>query len=266
VASTSTARSIVPANKQFFKVSGLTKVNQNNNGIYEGPTIISPQTEGNPLYLITNDSFNFAIIMPGGIINKLPLNAVPLPNIQLNLGLPYKTEIMLRLLPKTKFGERNITSNLLGIGLKKEITDWFGEFKNLPLHISIASSYTISNTKYDFSYLSTNSLSVEDGATTFDLEAFNIQTLFSLNFSFVNFYSGIGYGSGHGDLALIGKYIYDKGGPEEEDLIAPRLKFSSTSFKATFGTRLNFNFFKIFADYTFQEYDTISAGIAFSYK
>jgi hypothetical protein len=44
------------------------------------------------------------------------------------------------------------------------------------------------------------------------------------------------------------------------------LDFEANGMRATLGTRLNLAFFKIFADYTFQEYNTASVGIAFSFR
>ena len=44
------------------------------------------------------------------------------------------------------------------------------------------------------------------------------------------------------------------------------LDFSSSGTRATIGARLNLLFFKIFADYTIQEYNTLSLGAAFSIR
>ncbi len=44
------------------------------------------------------------------------------------------------------------------------------------------------------------------------------------------------------------------------------MNFNANGVRGTLGTRLNLGFFKIFADYTFQEYNTLTAGIAFSFR
>jgi len=44
------------------------------------------------------------------------------------------------------------------------------------------------------------------------------------------------------------------------------LDFDASGVRATVGTRLSLGFFKIFADYTIQEYNTLAAGIAFSFR
>ena len=44
------------------------------------------------------------------------------------------------------------------------------------------------------------------------------------------------------------------------------LDFEANGIRATIGTRLNLSIFKIFADYTFQNYNTATVGIAFSVR
>jgi len=44
------------------------------------------------------------------------------------------------------------------------------------------------------------------------------------------------------------------------------LDFEANGMRATIGTRLNLSIFKIFADYTFQNYNTATVGIAFSVR
>ena len=42
--------------------------------------------------------------------------------------------------------------------------------------------------------------------------------------------------------------------------------FAANGMRANLGARLNLSIFKIFADYTFQEYNTATLGIAFSVR
>jgi hypothetical protein len=44
------------------------------------------------------------------------------------------------------------------------------------------------------------------------------------------------------------------------------LDFEANGVRATLGMRLNLSIFKIFADYTFQNYNTATVGIAFSVR
>ncbi|PQJ69448.1 DUF6588 family protein [Polaribacter butkevichii] len=254
---------LVPSSKEIFTATGLTH-NTNNDGVYTGPTLMG-EGEGNT-YTVTKDGETISIQMPGGIAEDLPVSAVPAPTLQLNIGLPYKFEAMVRYFPETDFGDDGGSAKMIGLGLKKEITSWFGPLDKLPLHVSLLASYTTLNVIYGFENTDNEELDIDNGAAEFDLKAFNVQALASLNFPIINVYGGIGYGSGNSDFKMTGTYTYDKGGSNEEELTPPDLKFSAASFKTTLGARLSLGFFKIFADYTLQEYNTVSAGIAFSIR
>ena len=51
-------------------------------------------------------------------------------------GLPFKMEAMVRFFPETDLGDDGGKAKMLGLGLKKEITSWFGPLKKLPLYAS----------------------------------------------------------------------------------------------------------------------------------
>ena len=56
-------------------------------------------------------------------------------------------------------------------------------------------------------------------------------------------------------------------GSVDESITDPiDLEFEADGFRGTIGTRLNLAWFKIFADYTLQEYNTATVGIAFSFR
>ena len=207
--------------------------------------------------------------MPSGIKDDLPLNAIPTPAVQLSLGLPYKFDVMLRLVPEV--GDEDVKGKLLGIGLKKEITSIFGPLEKLPLHVSLLAAYTSMDVNYsmDGTNIPGNNQNAE-----FKLKAYTAQAIASLNFPIINFYGGIGYSAGTSTLKILGTYEleYETGQPSPNDTITETvtdpigLDFETNGFRATIGTRLSLGFFKLFADYTFQEYNTLSGGIAFSIR
>ena len=43
--------------------------------------------------------------MPGGITDDLPINAVPVPTVQVGFGLPFKTDIKARFVPNLNFDD-----------------------------------------------------------------------------------------------------------------------------------------------------------------
>ncbi|HMR17034.1 MAG TPA: hypothetical protein PKD13_11200 [Mariniflexile sp.] len=207
--------------------------------------------------------------MPSGVKDDLPLSAVPSPAVQVSVGLPYKFDVMLRLVPEV--GSDDVKGKLLGIGLKKEITSIFGPLDKLPLHVSVLAAYTSMDVNY---YMDGTEIPGSNQDAALKLNAYTAQAIASLNFPIINFYGGIGYSAGKSSLKMMGTYEleYNTGQPAPNDTISETitdpldLNFKTSGIKATLGTRLSLGFFKIFADYTLQEYNTLSAGIAFSFR
>jgi len=216
--------------------------------------------------------------MPGGISSDLPLNAVPTPMVQVGFGLPFKTDIKLRMVPKVNFDD-SVEANLFGLGLQHDITQYLGAIDKLPLSISVLGAFTNMKVAYAIEdESSTDGVDVSaDGEAEFKMDTFTIQALASLDFKVVTIYGGIGYNNGKSTVKLKGDYtltyeVEDSNGntagpPQEETVSDPiNLGFDANGMRATLGTRLNIGFFKIFADYTLQEYNTVSAGIALSFR
>jgi hypothetical protein len=62
-------------------------------------------------------------------------------------------------------------------------------------------------------------------------------------------------------------YDVNGGGTVTETVVDPlNLDFNASGFKTTVGARLSLGFFKIFGSYTLQEYNTVNAGIALSFR
>jgi hypothetical protein len=53
---------------------------------------------------------------------------------------------------------------------------------------------------------------------------------------------------------------------ETLDLSTPDVDFSASGVSTTVGARLSLGFFKIFGSYTLQKFNTLNAGIAFSFR
>jgi len=216
-------------------------------------------------------SFN----MPGGIGSDLPLKGVPTPMIQVGFGLPKKTDIKLRFVPKLNLDE--VETNLIGIGIQHDLIQYFNEPDYLPFHVSLLGAFT--NMKVAYNIEGNNALSnidITDGEAEFKMNTWTVQLLGSLDFKLITFYTSLGYNAGSSKIEVNGEYNLtyniedDNGvaiGSVEESVTDPiNLGFDANGLRATLGTRLNLGFFKIFGDYTLQEYNTLSAGIAFSFK
>ncbi|SDR72034.1 hypothetical protein SAMN05216503_0598 [Polaribacter sp. KT25b] len=271
--------SAIPSEKELFNISALALTSVTSTSAtastFGGPSNTTPMTvnttiDGN------NVTANFDA--PGGIKEDLPLNSVPAPIAQLNVGLPWKIDAMIRMVPEVNFGEDDGSVKMLGVGIKKEITDWFGPIGKTPLHISLLAAYTTMDVDYgipdqDFPSNNQAGIEIKNALTEFSLEAFTVQAIASLNFPIINVYGGIGYNNGSSNYKMEGTFKgrYETGNPIQPTIdktlsVPSNLDFESNGFRTTLGARLSLGFFKIFGSYTLQEYNSISAGIAFSIR
>ena len=256
---------------EFISVSG---------GNTSIPTILSKdetETEINISVPYEGDKFKVGTFkMPGGIAKDLPANATPAPFVQVGLGLPFKTTVKLRLVPKTNFAS-DVEANLIGVGLQHDLTQYLGIVEKLPFSVSLFGAYTSASVEYAIKNDAlTDRVSVTNGLAQFKLNTWTVQALGSLDFKIVSVYGGLGYNGGTSSFDIKGDYslsydIQDSGQNNlsilDETITDPiNLDFKTSGTRATIGARLNLAFFKIFADYTLQEYNTATVGVAFSFR
>ena len=264
----------IPSSKETFNIAalGLTSVSSTSTtaSTFAGPNTTTQMTVNTT---INGQSASATFASPGGVLEDLPAKAVPGPIVQLSVGLPWKMEGMLRMVPKTNIGDDDGSIKMLGLGIKKEITSWFGPMEKTPLHVSLLAAYTSMNVDYGIADQNSGEIQVQNAITEFSLKAFTMQAIASLNFPIINLYGGIGYNSGSSTFNMEGTYtgVYQTGIPTQptvtQSLNPPTdLEFNSSGFTTTLGTRLSLGFFKIFGSYAFQEYNPFSAGIAISIR
>lgn len=265
--------SIVPSEDEIFRFADLGLSSNVTTSSATAATVAGP---GNLEPLVTfngtvqGQNVSASFNMPPGVKDDLPLNAVPTPAVQFSLGLPGKFDAMLRLVPEV--GSDDVKGNLIGIGVKKEITNWFGPMEKTPLHVSLLAAYT--KMTVDYNIQADSSIPGSGQRAEFDLSSYTVEAVASLNFPFINIFGGIGYNSGNSDLKMLGTYNleYDTGLPAPNDTVTEtitdpvNLAFDASGFKTTIGARISLGFFKIFGSYTLQEYNTINAGIALSFR
>ena len=250
------------------------------NGETSLPTVMSENNNGTTVDVsipVGNGTFKVASFeMPGGITGDLPINAVPTPMVQMGLGLPFKTDIKLRVIPNFNF-DNSVDANLIGFGLQHDLMQYFGPLDKLPLSISVLAAFSNMNLTYNIDDESTtDNVSVTNGKAEFKMNTWTVQALASLDFKIVTLYGGLGYNNGNSTIKMKGDYniTYDLEdangfviGTVNESISDPiNLDFDAGGIRGTLGARLNIGFFKIFADYTLEEYNTVSTGIAFSFR
>lgn len=217
-----------------------------------------------------------SFMMPKGIGNDLPINAVPSPVVQIGLGLPLKTTIKARFVPNINFHD-DLDAGLFGLGLQHDVMQYLGPIQNLPLNVSILGAFTVMKMGYAIDNSGFNdNMAVSNGRFDFKMNVWTVQLLASLDFKLITVYGGFGYNNGETSVKIKGDYRLnydledDQGnymGSVTETLSDPlNLAFNANGARVTLGGRLNLGIFKIFADYTIQEYNTATVGIAFSVR
>src|SRR5690606_33601901 len=213
--------------------------------------------------------------MPKGIAGDMPLDGVPLPMVQAGLGLPTRTDVKVRYVPTISTSD-GLKTSLIGLALQHDISQYL-KISTLPLNISLLGGFTNLNVSYDLEDdMDIPDISISNAEATFDTKAWTIQAIASLDFKIITIYGGVGYNQAETDLRLKGEYnltyyVEDPYGNiwnvVNETIVDPiNLNFKVNGMNGTIGTRLNLGFFKIFASYTMQEYNTINGGIAFSFN
>lgn len=214
--------------------------------------------------------------LPGGIAKDLPATAIPTPFVQVGLGLPFKTTIKLRYVPKVNFSSK-VNARLIGVGLQHDLTQYLGLVGKLPFSVSVLGAYTTSRVDYEIKNGDLSSqISTSNGGAQFKLNIWTVQALGSLDFQIVTLYGGVGLNGGNSTFNINGDYdltyqVQSADGTNQGSMVDSisdpvSLKFKSTGARATLGARLNLPFLKIFADYTLQEYNTATLGVAFSFR
>ena len=214
--------------------------------------------------------------MPGGIAEDFPINAAPAPMIQVGLGLPTRTDVKLRFVPKLSFDD-DVEASLIGVGLQHDLTQYFGPIDKLPLSVSILGAFTRLKATYAINDDSlSDNVSVKNGEAEFTMNGWTIQALGSLDFKIITLYGGFGYNNGKSEINIKGDYdltydVQDSSGNTvstiSETVSNPvNLDFEANGIRTTLGARLNLGPIKIFGDYTLQKFNTLSAGISLSIR
>ena len=260
--------SFAPSRDEMFSIVELNNV-ETVSGNTSIPTVVGPDVSETLKYKVTdNDGIDYTaqVQAPGGIGDDLPLNAIPSPMVQVAIGLPIETDLIVRYMPT--INSQGVKASLFGFGFKYNILQHLGPIDKLPLDVSVLGAYSNMSTEYDLQ--KNSSIEGSGQQISFSTNTFTLQALASINLLFIDFYAGLGYGMGNTSFDVLGTYEleYQSGSDTYSRTLTDPIttKVKSNGARATIGTRLNLLFLKIFADYTLQEYNTFTAGIAFSFR
>lgn len=207
-----------------------------------------------------------------GIENELPVAAIPTPMIQVGIGLPTKTDLKLRLMPTV--GDKDVEISLLGVGIQHDVLQYFiNKDAVSKIDLSLFGGYTTTEIKYS----PKDSENAKNQETNIKINTYTVQLVGNLNLKIINFYAGLGYVGGSASTKVKGEYTFTYNfednsglpisGQQSETVQDPiDINYNLGGAKMTMGLRINAAWFKIFADYSFQKYNTANAGISFSFR
>lgn len=230
--------------------------------------------------------------------NGVGANLLPIPFIQVNIGLFKGTELSARFLPAIPIesdngviesDENRFRAGLWGIGIKHDFQQWIPGFNLWPVKFALAMGYTRTKINLSSTLTPTNlNLTLQGTSQTPNLEDYNNQDLefkanslyfgllFSRKFPLLTFYGGLRFESSSSNLAILGTYpivIEDTDTNsstfgqqvinEVTDPYSVSRSFSQASFNL--GMRLKLGIFSLFVDYSqgTQQYQNITAGFGF---
>jgi hypothetical protein len=93
----------------------------------------------------------------------------------------------------------------------------------------------------------------------------------SLDVLVVNFYAGFGFSGGDSSFKMLGQYDLEyqteSNIPITRSLNDPiDMNFNVSGYQTTIGAKFKFLIFSAYADFTFQDYNTLSAGISINFR
>jgi hypothetical protein len=187
-------------------------------------------------------------------------SAVPVPMVQLGIGLLWNTDLKVRFVPERTIGASKI--KMLGFGLMHDIKQHIPGLKMLPIDISVLAAYN--SVSGSTSLVNTNSGDLipdsNDGKGSYTLNSWVVQGIVSKKFSVITLYGGFGYGNVASKVDVTGTYLI-QATPASFSIKDPvKINFDTGTTKLTAGIRFKFGPIYLSGDYTFQKYNALSLG------
>lgn len=200
--------------------------------------------------------------LPSGLSGE-GLDFIPSGYLQGSVGLIKGTEIKARFLPKIEYEGASI--GLIGFGLQHDFTKLLPADKILPVAISAVIGYT--NVDGDYDLTDINLVQGDDQRIEANISTWAFNAVVSTKLPIINFYGGVGYVTGKSVTDVLGTYEVTAGPFASETYEDP---FSITKkvngVTGNIGAKLKLGFFRLNADYTLGEFNTLTFGVNFGFR
>lgn len=283
---------LAPSSLKTFDLNGLNLEGNVIGTLTTTPTIAGKGTEERPV--IRYEQLNPLNSEPVTIAEyKVPngtgINFLPLPMVQLGLGIYMGTELTVRFLPNTPLGQAG-NIGLWGVGLKHSISQWIPVFKEVPfLNIAVQGGYTklssYANLRLNVDERALNRVSdnliFKNQKFEFEAEAYTVNLIASQNFPGVSFYQGLGYSASNVFFGLKGNFPlsrletdsdsedFGKVVVTDNDIYKDPFKImvqNTENLRINAGIRFKIGILTLHFDYTRANYNIFTAGVGVSYK
>jgi hypothetical protein len=264
------AAPFVPDADQVFTPTGLTSLSVPSGSL---PTVFGGGGDQQLNFSFSESvlgnevEYDGKLSFPGGLKDELPLGTIPAPIVQASVGVVFDTDLLIRFIPTIEM--QGSTFSLTGFGLKHNIMQYFGPLDKLPLNVSVLAAISKASFEYDLSD-STFGGNSSNRKMTFEADTFTIQALASIDLPVISAFAGLGYNAGDSQFDVSGDYSipYTVSGVNFSRILEDPISIASeaSGVMGIIGARLNLLFLKIFANYTIQEYNTLTAGISFNFR
>jgi hypothetical protein len=252
---------IIPDKETVFNVNDLglqsLSLDRSSEGYPFAPTAFGNDDEPVFRHNETGRTFKGA---PGMDLKaKVGKNMMPVPMAHIGIGLPKGTDLKVRFIPSIDLnGDGEF--KMWGVGVMHDVKQHIPGIKLLPFDLSAFIGYTKFNMEYR---AAEGEVDGENQRQEFNMSATTVQAIVSKKLSVFTFYGGLGYNMATSNLGVKGTYDLNNDGDYADSYEVNPLDFrySASGPRATAGLRIKLSVITLHADYTFQKYKALTAGI-----
>ncbi len=271
---------MVPESAGTFDLAKIG-LSSNMTGSGAASTISGPDKAGPPI-TVTDKTTGFTIATFNAI-NGTNWKLIPVPSLQVGIGLPFGTELKGRFVPKINIKDGDIS--LWGVGLVHSIMQYIPGDKLLPFDVSLFGGYTKLTGNVPINMqpgTPTNyspAVNFADQNLNINVSALNVSVIASLNLPVITFYGGLGYCKSKTTMEFTGNFPtpgYVAGPPPRSEYnnagVITGDKFPSmeienfSGLRANIGLRIKLAVITIHADYTRAQYNVLTTGLGISFR
>ncbi len=283
----SVSTGLVPLADQTFDLNSLgfeTLTLENPGGSSIAPTVAGKNIPGPRLEAIVSEGGYDIRVASFSTPEGTGWKAVPVPMVQLGIGLPLGSELKVRYMPNLNIADGKIS--MFGGGLIHSITQWIPATKLLPLDVSIFGGYSRLNMMMPLNlqpdsyshFTMYDATDFADQEVSMYVEAWSANVIGSFNLPIISFYGGLGYSKTKTHAEISGNYplpavdltvstsspVYNDAGVITD--IEPMDIKNFSGVRVNIGTRLKLGIFTIHADYTRANYNVFVGGLGLSFR